>query len=274
MSHLINNQQKMNDVIFADRNKAYGAYALRSSYGNTVLKSLSFMILGVSSVLSVAFYLSNKNNKEPDMAGQVFVHDSIYVIPFKAKEEEEPKQPEQKQEESTPPESKTTSSSASVTVVDNTTVEKTDSIQNSSVTNNTVTNTDVISIPTGKGTGSSVVTNSSSGSPLGGIKTTIEVDSEPVFEGGLSALYRFVGSHLRYPEPALDAGKEGTVYVKFVVDETGKVGNLSLLNNSGYGMDDEALRVVALIPKFKSPAKIKGEAVKVYYQLPIRFRYK
>lgn len=273
MSHLINNQQKMNDVIFADRNKAYGAYVLRSSYGNTVLKSLSFMILGVSSVLSVAFYLSNKNNKEPDMAGQVFVHDSIYVIQFKAKEEE-PKQPEQKQEESTPPESKTSSSSASVTVVDNTTVEKTDSIQNVSVSTNTATTTDLAAIPTGKGTGSTVVTNTTSGNPLGGVKTTIEVDSEPVFEGGLSALYRFVGSHLRYPEAALDAGKEGTVYVKFVVDETGKVGNLSLLNNSGYGMDDEALRVVALIPKFKSPAKIKGEAVKVYYQLPIRFRYK
>ena len=57
----------------------------------------------------------------------------------------------------------------------------------------------------------------------------------------------------------------------FVVDETGRVGTLSLLNNLGYGLDDEALRVVGMIPKFKSPAKANGEAVSVYFQLPIKF---
>jgi protein TonB len=62
------------------------------------------------------------------------------------------------------------------------------------------------------------------------------------------------------------------VYVKFVVSERGKVEKVMLQNNLGYGLDDEAKRVVSIIPDFKSPAKVKGHPVKVYYQLPIRFK--
>jgi hypothetical protein len=36
-------------------------------------------------------------------------------------------------------------------------------------------------------------------------------------------------------------------------------------------LDEEALRVVGMIPKFKKPGILHGKPVKVYYQLPIRF---
>jgi len=51
MSYLINNQQKLNDIIFANRNKNYGAYAIRSSYGNTMLKSLSCVVGGLGALI-------------------------------------------------------------------------------------------------------------------------------------------------------------------------------------------------------------------------------
>ena len=65
---------------------------------------------------------------------------------------------------------------------------------------------------------------------------------------------------------------EGTVYVRFVVDKSGKVGRAELLNKKGFGLDEEALRVVAMIPAFKKPGTKGGVPVNVYYNLPIKFR--
>lgn len=270
MSQLINNEQKMIEIIFANRNKEYGAYAIRSDYGNTVFKSVSLMIITITTIMSVAFYLTNKDQKGPDLAGQVFIHDSIYVIPFgEEKLEEKTEAAETKKEKQAPLEKPTTIVSESVTVNDTVYTEKPSTFTNSIVSDNTST------LSTGVGTGSAVSQNTLVGLKTGtGIKSSFEIDSEPEFEGGLNALYAFVRTNLKYPSRASEEGKDGTVYVKFVVDENGKVGSLSLLNNLGYGLDDEALRVVGIIPKFKSPAKIKGEAVKVYYQLPIRFKIK
>lgn len=275
MSHHITNQQKLNDVIFVGRNKEYGAYAIRSSYGNTIFKSLSFMLAGVGSVFSVAFYLSHRNDPDPSDKSGPFIHDSVYVIPVTLPEEKTENKPAE-ENHSSPAEKKTNSDVSSLTVVDSTTSVKPDTLAKDPVA--TIITTTSIGNLTGSGT-LGKGNDTTGGKPGGGQGATepkgyAEVDSGPEFEGGLAALYRFVASRLKYPETAYDYGKEGTVYVKFVVDENGKVGNLTLLNTVGWGMDDEALRVVGLIPKFKSPAKIKGEAVKVYYQLPIRFKYR
>lgn len=275
MSHHITNQQKLNDVIFAGRNQEYGAYAIRSSYGNTIFKSLSFMLAGVGSVFSVAFYLSHRNDPDPSDKIGPFIHDSVYVIPVTLPEDKtENKSAEENH--SSPAEKKTNSTTSSLTIVDSTANDKPDTLSKDPVA------VIITTLSTGSETGSGILgkgNDTTGGKPGGGQGATEpkgygEVDSGPEFEGGLAALYRFVASHLKYPETAYDYGKEGTVYVKFVVDESGKVGRLTLLNTAGWGMDDEALRVVGLIPKFKSPAKVKGEPVKVYYQLPIRFKYK
>jgi len=273
MSYMLNNEQKLNDVIFADRNKEYGAYALRSDYGHTVFKSLSFMLIGVGSVMTVAFFMSNKNNPGPDVAETVFVQDTFIVIPFNPDDKPDDPRPDKPDKPNPPTDDTPPSDQSSTTIVDST-FESSQTSTTSLVTlpTNTAPSNDpggpIVSGNSGKSAGSGLGTDTSEINQLFG------VDSPPEFEGGLSALYRFVGQHLKYPSWASEEGKEGTVYVKFVVDEMGKVGSLSLFNSVGYGMDDEALRVVSLIPKFKSPAKKKGTPVKVYYQIPIRFRFK
>jgi len=83
-------------------------------------------------------------------------------------------------------------------------------------------------------------------------------------EGGLSPLYKFVSSKLKYPERASEYAIQCTVFVKFVIDEQGKVDSLSPLNNLGCGLYSDGQRVVALIPNFKKPAKVNGKDVKVY----------
>jgi len=273
MSYFINNEQKLNDIIFADRNKEYGAYAIRSEYGNTVFRSLSYMLIGVGSIASTVFYLNYRNNPTPNENNTFIIHDSIYVIPVTLKKEDPPK-PEERTD--SPPATGDTKHPeiSSLTIVDSTFLAAETTTTEVALITSTLNTTGVI------GGGATTLSTSGIGGGGGGPDTVtkvsepFEVDSPPEFEGGLSALYKFVGYHLKYPNWASSEGKEGIVYVKFVVDEKCKVGQLSLLNSVGYGMDEEALRVVSLIPKFKSPAKVKGHPVKVYYQMPIRFRYK
>ena len=56
MSYLLNNQQKFNEIIFENRNKAYGAYAIRSAYGNTVFKSLLLISFFSCSLATIAYF--------------------------------------------------------------------------------------------------------------------------------------------------------------------------------------------------------------------------
>jgi periplasmic protein TonB len=193
----------------------------------------------------------------------------VYVVQFNKEDEKEPE--EQEIEEPIEKEEPSSTESESVTVVDSTfETTKTTTTEIVGPTSTTTLTTDIVSTPKEKSTGGK--------GDLNGVDTSIVheayvVDKGPEFEGGLSELYRFVSRHLKYPNKAYIEGKGGTVYVKFVVDEKGNVGRLTLQNVIGYDMDEEALRVVSMIPKFKSPATVKGQPVKTYYQLPIRFRY-
>ncbi len=96
------------------------------------------------------------------------------------------------------------------------------------------------------------------------------VEEMPSFPGGDAALMKYLGNSIKYPAIAKDAGIQGTVYVTFVVDEKGNVKDVKVLRSIGGGCDEEAIRVVENMPKWK-PGKQRGKPVKVQYNLPIRF---
>lgn len=273
MSSLINNQQKINDIIFAKRNKNYGAYAIRSNYGSTLLKSLAIMAFGFTSIMGTAFYYSNMNQKTAEESVIPILQDSAMVVTFNLKKEDAPLSEKPKEPETQPKQKTNTEKGFATKIEDSVTVVNSTTATipfNTSVATTSGSATNEGSDNAG-GTNSVASSGSVSTSEGTETKQPYDVDNNPEFEGGLKALYKFLGSKLKYPPLAYEEKKGGTVYVKFVVDENGKVGNLKLLNTIGYGMDEEALRVVSLIPNFKTPAKIKGKPVKVYYQLPVKY---
>lgn len=83
-------------------------------------------------------------------------------------------------------------------------------------------------------------------------------------------LYKFLGKNLRYPPTAKDMGITGKVYVSFVVEKNGQVGDVKVLRDIGGGCGAEAKRVISQLPKF-TPGKQRGRPVRVQYQLPINF---
>jgi protein TonB len=93
------------------------------------------------------------------------------------------------------------------------------------------------------------------------------VDQQPVFPGDVRA---YLADKLNYPDQAREAGIEGRVVVRFVVDEEGRISQASVQRGIGGGCDEEALRVVRGMPKW-TPAKVNGKPVKSYFSLPIKF---
>ncbi len=97
------------------------------------------------------------------------------------------------------------------------------------------------------------------------------VDYIPSFPGGYKGLQKYFDDNLQYPADAQDNGVEGTVRVGFTVDENGKLMNPMVEgNNEGYGLDEEALRVINKMPMWV-PGKINGKPVKTKFILPVKF---
>lgn len=94
----------------------------------------------------------------------------------------------------------------------------------------------------------------------------------PAYDGGSSAIEDYINNHINYPQPALDDAKEGKVNVKFIINEDGVVKNAhSVSPKLGDGLDEEAVRVVSSMPKWK-PGTVMGRPVKVSMTLPIIFK--
>lgn len=96
------------------------------------------------------------------------------------------------------------------------------------------------------------------------------VEDMPEFPGGELALRKYIAENVRYPEMAKENEIQGTVYVRFVVNEKGAVTNVEVLRGVDPLLDAEAIRVVKSLPNFK-PGKQRGKAVKVSHSVPIKF---
>jgi TonB family protein len=95
-------------------------------------------------------------------------------------------------------------------------------------------------------------------------------ETRPSFRGGERELSKFITSNLVYPQEAKSAGVEGQILVEFYIEKDGTVTDAKVLKGIGYGCDEEALRVVGLMPKWR-PCKVRGESMRVRQTLPITF---
>lgn len=89
---------------------------------------------------------------------------------------------------------------------------------------------------------------------------------EVSFKGGFSELRKFVAEKLEYPSEAKNKGIEGTVETAFTVGKDGSVSNIKIVQSIGYGCDEEAKRVLSLMPKWENKT---GKNVEM--KLPIKF---
>lgn len=106
-------------------------------------------------------------------------------------------------------------------------------------------------------------------------QTLMFVEEMPHFIGGEPAFQQFLSDSIRYPVTARESRKQGTAYVKFVVEKDGAISEVRLQKGiqGAPELDAEALRVMATMPNW-SPGRMNGRAVKVTMTVPVRFAIK
>ncbi len=256
------NNQQLNEQVFEQRNKVYGAYAIRKNYNRSVLVSALF-----AASLFLAFGISSVFKIENTVAKLEIPKDSfvITVIDF-------------------PPKVKI---DLPVKVVQPKVLPKLVENNNVFTPSDTAKNTTDIDITkTGrqgdpKGTDSTgtiiVGTGGGGNQPIDStfLKTFegTSVDANPEFPGGYAAMMKFLKENIKYPTLAKEEGIFGTVFLSFVIDRDGNVTGINNLNMVEGGCTKEAVRVVGKMPKW-TPGKYRGQNVSVKYTLPIKFSLK
>ncbi|WP_342084971.1 TonB family protein [Dyadobacter sp. OTU695] len=96
--------------------------------------------------------------------------------------------------------------------------------------------------------------------------SSIRLDRWPYFRG----LTKFLANNLKYPDEALQSGVQGPVQVSFLIDEEGNISSGRIIKSPGIELDEEALRLIRIMPKW-TPAQKDGKPIAVWYTVSIQF---
>ncbi len=262
------------DIVFANRNRAYGAYQLRRAYPNYLGKAFALGLLFIGALLVGPHILSAVSAAFPDPPLEETVYDGkIRDIDLTPPPPPPPPLP-------TPP----PPVQATIVYVPPV-VQPDDEVQQEpppTAIGDLETSKAVIGDKTQEGTNDGPPSKIDPYDPGPVIEpqlpepddephTGIGLQKQPTFPGGERELLKYLAENIKYPTMAREAGIQGTVAVQFVIEKDGSVSKMMVLKDPGGGCGKEAIRVVQSMPKW-SPGEANGHAVKVRFTLPVRFK--
>jgi len=268
------------DILFEGRNKAYGAYELRRSEDRRVRKAL----MGTASIALVVIggYVLGNNLHTMPMAIRTAANTTTVLKNLEVPPPEDKVIPPPMPAVPTPPPPAVSSikvATPTITIDELVRAEdevvKLDSIGNKTIALSTTKGDDINGVDMGSILGTPGGTGHVVEAPTGGNvdvdKPYTFVEMMPAFPGGEAALARFLHDNVRYPHLAQETEIQGSVFVQFIVDREGNIRDVKTVGaNKGGGLEEEAVRVVKKMPKWKA-GKQNGEYVNVQFSLPIRF---
>ena len=267
------------DLVFEGKNKDFGAYVIRTDSPMRHNKAVLLTLIGtiIFGLISFGFVKASQYLEERKLAVLVEQKEEFYDM---TKEAEEPaSQPiEQEKPEVLQEEVSKTYQATELQIVEDKNVREEDEI----VSQDERMQTDAIAGTVTNSEGSTNLNNFSERineiviedkkpaeeSPVEIFKS---VEQMPQFPGGDEALIKFLSSHINYPPMAAENNVQGRVVVAFVVDKTGKVGEVKVVRSVDKDLDKEAVRVCKSLPKFV-PGRQNGIPVSVWFTLPVTFR--
>ncbi|MEI6764337.1 MAG: TonB family protein [Bacteroidota bacterium] len=248
----------LDDIIFENRNKEYGAYALRRVYSRNLIKAVSIAVLLFLAAVSAPILARLVNAivyTKPTIESGVIIETPPEIKP--------PVLPKNTQL----PKPNVPAFVAPVVVVDTNEVKGDMMGDQDKVKNDSPLDTSsIIDIGGGEDVDKPVIEK-----PKGDDKPFIWVEEMPKFPGGDEERVKFLSNNISYPKIAREMGIQGPVYLNFVVNENGKITDLKVIRGIGGGCDEEALRVIKNMPDW-SPGRQNGVAVKVMLSMAINFR--
>lgn len=258
------------DILFENRNKQYGAYALRRNYPRHLYYGMGAMIL----LMMLSILISRNSSPNPNLNGGVVtiftIPDTLELIP--------PPAPPTPPKPPTPPQAER----PRVAQEKHTTIIVVPDKLSEPIPEQTIidrakigpvalagTEYDGITGPPAAATGST--------GPAAPIQPPAEKEPEiletasvmPSFPGGAGALQRWLSRQLR-PQDEQDPGERIRVVVRFVVNDKGEIDQVQLSQPAGDPYDREVLRVIKKMPRWE-PGQQKGRPVSVWFTIPVIF---
>lgn len=269
------------DLVFDGRNKQYGAYTLRMETKPRHLKAFILTIIGALCIGAVGvIYMSAVKYIEEQRLLDQAQQDAV-VIDTSAEEEEAEEDIQERYEEpeveALPEEILNTVKVTELLIAEDEEVRSEDEIKTQDELKETQTafgQTDF-----DKGTDDRNVTREHKNEVIVEEKKPEPVKEEvfkaveqmPTFPGGDAELMKWLRDHIQYPTVAMENNIQGRVVVQFVVTKTGKVGEVKVVRSVDRDLDKEAIRVCKSLPDF-IPGRMNGQAVNVWYTLPVQFK--
>ncbi len=276
------------DLIFEGKNKEFGAYALRQASDRRHNLAVLYVIAGLALVLILAWlygmYRAEKERAEKERVAELLANieqeqfDELTVeldLPEENQMEQEEEIPEPEVEEALAEDILNTEKFTEFLVQkDEDVKEEVKSADDVKDTSTALGSTDFDQgtddlniVRTHK---NEVIVEEKKPEPVED-KVFTSVEQMPQFPGGDVALLKYISDHIKYPTIAMENNVQGKVVVQFVVTRDGSIGEVKVARGKDPDLDKEAVRVVKTLPKF-IPGKMNGQAVNVWYTLPINFK--
>jgi protein TonB len=270
------------DLVFEGKNKDFGAYVIRTESPKRHNKAVLWTIIGaiIFGLLAFGFVKANQYLEERRLAEQG-EQEEVLIDMSQDAEEPEPEQErlEQPKPEVLPEEVLKSVKVTELQIVEDDKVKKEDEIKTQDELKET--ETAFGQKDNEKGTEDrnvtrtlkeEVVVEKKEEKPVEKKEEIFKsVEQMPQFPGGEAALMKYLSSHINYPPMAAENNIQGRVVVQFVVDKTGKVGEVKVVRSVDKDLDKEAVRVCKSLPKF-TPGLQNGQAVPVWFTLPVTFK--
>ena len=274
MAELSTKPQTLNEIVFANRNKEYGAYLLRKEY-NGVMNRATLIGIAIFSIGILGPSLLGKilkNDEKQEVMVEMNMMDLPPPPPIDNNEPPPPPPPPIEQPKVTtvkflPPEVKKDEE-----VPEETPPPTIEQIQEAVIARETVQGDE--------GADEIIIAPEAIAAPSKG--TVVEaapveekvftiVEQQPAFPGGVAEMYKYLSKNMKYPPQASRANISGKVHLTFVVNTDGSIQDVQVVKGLGFGCDEEAKRVVQSMPKW-NPGKQSGRPVRVKFNLPVTFQ--
>lgn len=262
------------DLVFKNRNQAYGAYDLRKNNAATTVKAFFYAAAFFSSLV-ISPWLIHQISKTNTTSGN---NDQINIIEVNLLSRIKEVKPEAKPITKAISKQVQTKSIqyAKLNVVPENQTES--DIPTQEQLHDAVISTKNINGEEGENLdpidiqeiGPTITGNPPSTAENMELHTLDGIENYPEFPGGHSAFIKFLSKNLKYPGVAVDRGIEGKVLISFIIEKNGRLSNIKILRGIGYGCDEEAVRVLEKSPEWK-PGIQNKQKVRVAYTLPINF---
>lgn len=278
MSNVSIYEKKWNDLVFEDKNKAYGAYQLRQENPKTSLLEFIFGILFIFSLIGFWILLSSfSENPSP----HTFENEEtiITLSDFNVPKDEDPEKekiiaPLKKEDTKKDIEKKDLKNITLVKPEENLDIIKTNKElkENSTDINTNATSTSGTNLTTFGTTIGTLVVPKNSGAEINNTKTTNELDRLPEYPGGIKKFYEYVGDSIDKSEVE-NSSSSVSVIMAFVIEKDGTMTDIKVLRSFDKALEKEAIRVLKALRIKWSPGYLDGEKVRTLYTLPIKVAF-